>query len=465
MNARNRFVLISFVIFEFVLLNIILLTFYVFAVPGFTWSDNAFLNNFTILLLIFNLSWLFIILYIRVKDFYFNPNYKYVKNFALSFFFFIGIASTLMLVFQVDFFEPLTLIVPIFIFTYINILTHKFLLRFLKKNGTAKLISNALLISSESGYPKLKEFMNNISGHGYKLLGYLDDKEIMTTSHGSALEIIGNIKDLPDVLDNNSVDEIFITMSSLKEEKIKASIKVADNYGVRVTLVPENPTFIAENYKAGTMGDIAVFQLRQSPLDIFSNMVIKRLFDFLFALIIILLLSPIFLIIGVIILLDMKGPMLYTPTRKGEGGGTFKCYKFRTMSVCDNPLNGTKSTAKNDPRITAVGRILRKSDLDELPQFFNVLKGEMSVIGPRPHRSVLQNDFRKIVNDYMVRSYIKPGITGWAQVNGWRGPTVTEEQKKQRVKHDLWYIENWNFWLDLKIIFLTLFGRHRKNAF
>ena len=136
------------------------------------------------------------------------------------------------------------------------------------------------------------------------------------------------------------------------------------------------------------------------------------------------------------------------------------------MSVCDNPINGTQSTVKDDPRITKIGKYMRKLDLDELPQFFNVLKGEMSVVGPRPHRVNLDKDFRKIVNDYMVRHYVKPGITGWAQVNGWRGPTATKEQKKKRVWHDLWYIENWKFTLDVKIIFLTVFSRKtRTNAF
>lgn len=136
------------------------------------------------------------------------------------------------------------------------------------------------------------------------------------------------------------------------------------------------------------------------------------------------------------------------------------------MSVCDDPLNGTKSTVKNDPRITRVGRFLRKYDLDELPQFINVLRGEMSVVGPRPHRVNLQNDFRKIVDEYMVRHYIKPGLSGWAQVNGWRGPTETVRQKTERIKHDLWYIENWSLWLDIKIVFLTVFGRKsRQNAF
>ena len=465
MNAKNRFIITSIVLFEFTLLNIVLLVTIFLIIPEFAFNDDTFLNNLTVLFLIYNMSWLLIILYVRDNEFYSNPDSRYIKNFVLSLFFFIGFASTLVLIFKIDYFTRLTFILPIFIFSYINSFITRILLKYLKLRKIADLISNAILISSGKEYPKLLEFTKSITRHGYNILGYLDDKEAKTTSNGLGLEIIGNIKDLPTILDNNSVDEIFITLSSLKEKKIKSSIKIADNYGIRVKLVPENPIFIAKNYKAGTMGDIAVFQLRQSPLDNFSNMVLKRLFDFFFALVVIILLSPIYLIIGLIIYLDKKGPVFYTPQRKGEAGGSFKCYKFRTMSLCDNPLNGTKSTVRNDPRITPIGRILRKSDLDELPQFFNVLKGEMSVIGPRPHRIILQNDFRKIVNNYMVRSYIKPGITGWAQVNGWRGPTVTDEQKKQRVKHDLWYIENWNFWLDIKIIFLTLFGRHRKNAF
>ena len=158
--------------------------------------------------------------------------------------------------------------------------------------------------------------------------------------------------------------------------------------------------------------------------------------------------------------------IFYKPHRKGEADESFKCFKFRTMSECDNPKNGTRSTVKNDPRITRVGKFLRKYDLDELPQFINVLKGDMSVVGPRPHRTNLQTDFRKVVNDYMVRHYVKPGVSGWAQVNGWRGPTRTDTQKKERIKHDLWYIENWSFWLDMKIIFLTVFSRKtRQNAF
>jgi putative colanic acid biosynthesis UDP-glucose lipid carrier transferase len=416
-----------------------------------------------LLAIIYNFSWLFIILYIRNNEFYFNPDYGYFKSIITSLFFFVGFVMSLVILFKVSYFKRSTFIIPIFIFSYLNLIGHKYLLRTLKKRAS-HLFSNTLLIGSGYDIANLKDFTNAMAQYGYNIVGYLEDEDEKPKNELD-LKIFGDFEDLPKVLTDNSIDEIFIAMSDLDHEQILKSIEIADNFGVRVKLIPANPLLMSKNYKAVAMGELAVFKLRQSPLDHFNKSILKRLFDFCFALFILILCAPIFLLIGIIIYLDTKGPIFYSPYRKGEAGETFKCYKFRTMSVCDNPLNGTKSTIVNDPRITQVGKLLRKTDLDELPQFFNVLKGEMSVIGPRPHRINLQKDFRKSVNNYMVRSYIKPGITGWAQVNGWRGPTATKEQKDERIRHDLWYIENWSLWLDIKIIFLTLFGRHRKKAF
>ncbi|MCL4116681.1 UNVERIFIED_CONTAM: hypothetical protein GTU68_047680 [Idotea baltica] len=278
---------------------------------------------------------------------------------------------------------------------------------------------------------------------------------------------IGGLTDLPNILDTKQIDEIYINLPQQREDDIRTAIKTADVRGVRVNLVPETPLYVGEHYRSYSIGsNLPIYQLRKSPLDKFSNYLVKKAFDVVFAATVVLLLSPILLVIAILIKLDSKGPILYAPVRKGESGTAFRCLKFRTMSECDDPLNGTKSTTKNDPRITRIGSFLRKYDLDELPQFLNVLRGEMSVIGPRPHRTNLQDDFRKIVDDYMVRHYIKPGLTGWAQVNGWRGPTVTKIQKTERINHDLWYIENWSFFLDIKIVFMTVFSRKsRMNAF
>ncbi|WP_171036960.1 exopolysaccharide biosynthesis polyprenyl glycosylphosphotransferase [Maribacter algarum] len=463
MNSKNRFVLVNLLAIEFILLNFVLVVFLYFKLPQFSFNDTGFLLNMVKLGTIYNLSWLFIILYIRDNEFYFNADYRYMKNVLTSLFFFIGIVTTLALVFRIDYFVRSTFIIPIFIFSYLILISAKYLLRFLKDKGS-HLFSNTLLIGSGYKGNNLTGFINAMTQYGYNVMGYLEDRNVMTPNDLD-LSVSGEIDDLPDVLRDYSIDEIFVSMSDVKHEKIAEVIKVADDFGVRIKLIPENPLLMSKNYKAFTMGELAVFKLRQSPLDNFSLTILKRLFDFLFAFFILIAFAPIFLLIAILIYLDNRGPIFYTPYRKGEANRTFKCYKFRTMSVCEDPMNGTKSTEVNDPRITRVGKFLRKLDLDELPQFFNVLKGDMSVIGPRPHRIHLQNDFRSTVKNYMVRSYVKPGITGWAQVNGWRGPTVTEEQKNERVHHDLWYIENWSFWLDVKIIFMTVFGGHHKKAF
>ncbi len=463
MNSKNRFVLVNLLAIEFILLNLVLFLFLYFRLPEFSFSDNTFLVNMAKLGAIYNLSWLFIVLFIRDNEFYFNEDYGYFKNVLTSLFFFVGIVTTLVVLLKINYFARSTFIIPIFIFSYLVLISSKYLLKILKKRGS-HLFSNTLLIGSGYGDKSLARFTNAMTQYGYNVMGYLEGQD-KNLKNDLDLRIFGTINDLSDVLNNHSIDEIFISMSDMQHEMILNIVKIADDFGVRVKLIPENPLLKSTNYKANAMGDLAVFKLRQSPLDNFSLTVLKRLFDFLFALLVLIVLAPLFLLIAIFIYLDNRGPIFYTPHRKGEANKTFKCYKFRTMSVCEDPVNGTKSTEVNDPRMTKVGKLLRKVDLDELPQFYNVLKGEMSVIGPRPHRINLQNVFRSSVQNYMVRSYVKPGITGWAQVNGWRGPTVTVQQKNERVYHDLWYIENWSFGLDIKIIFMTLFGAHRKKAF
>ncbi|MEO1013402.1 MAG: exopolysaccharide biosynthesis polyprenyl glycosylphosphotransferase [Bacteroidota bacterium] len=444
-------------------MNIVFIAYLFFRLPDFSFTNIVIVNKIIGLAVIYNLSWLFIVLFVRDNEFYFSPDYRYLKSLLISIFFFVGFVTTWIIVLKIRDFSRSTYIFPIFIFTYLNLISHKYLLRYLRKKGS-HLFSNTLLIGSGYKTSGLVAFVNAMTQYGYNVTGYLEDMDEKPKNELD-LDVLDDISTLSHVLSTRLVDAIFVDMSNLAYVKILEVVQIADSFGVRVKLIPENPLLMSNSYKAITMGNLAVFKLRQSPLDNFNKTILKRLFDFSFALLIVVLFSPVFLIIAICIYLDSKGPVLYTPYRKGEGGKTFKCYKFRTMLVCDNPVNGSQSTKVNDPRITRVGKILRKADLDELPQFFNVLKGDMSVIGPRPHRINLQDDFRRSVNDYMVRSYVKPGITGWAQVNGWRGPTVTYEQKNERVLHDLWYIENWSFWLDIKIIFLTVFGEHHKKAF
>ncbi|MCB0665332.1 MAG: sugar transferase [Saprospiraceae bacterium] len=191
----------------------------------------------------------------------------------------------------------------------------------------------------------------------------------------------------------------------------------------------------------------------------------KRIFDLFFTLLALTLLFPVLLIISLIIKLESKGSVFYIPLREGKNNALFPCLKFRTMHAhqCDNPVSGNRSTVINDPRITRFGRFLRKYSLDELPQLFNVLRGEMSLVGPRPHRTQLGQEFRAHDLNYDLRHKVKPGLTGWAQVNGWRGSTKTLQQKIERIKHDLWYVSNRNLFLDLKIIWLTVFGGGLKD--
>jgi Undecaprenyl-phosphate glucose phosphotransferase len=277
-------------------------------------------------------------------------------------------------------------------------------------------------------------------------------------------KVVGKLKHIQAYLKDNPVDEILIALPIKPSKKVRKVLEIADYHGIRVKYIPDYQSLFGKNYKTTRYGQIDMVNVRQLPLDETFSFFIKNSFDKVFASVALLLLAPVFLIVALLIKLESPGPVFYTPTRIGKAGKPFRVYKFRSMRVNDEATGGRLSTQKDDPRITRLGKILRKYSLDELPQFMNVLLGDMSVVGPRPHRSFLNQQFQESIDKYMVRHYFKPGITGWAQVNGWRGPTDTAEQKAQRTRHDLWYVENWSLWLDIKIIYLTIFSRKAHSS-
>jgi putative colanic acid biosynthesis UDP-glucose lipid carrier transferase len=295
-----------------------------------------------------------------------------------------------------------------------------------------------------------------------RMIGFLDDSKVKS----ERLNVLGKISDFQKVFNEHNFNEVIITIDLSKEKEIHTLVNLAEYNGVRPSIVANYYSLFNRNFELKNFAGIPIVSIREVPLDPYAPRFWKRIFDMGFSLVILLLLLPVFIVIAIAIKIESKGPVFYQPIRVGKRGAEIMVYKFRSMRVSKNEADKKRSTSKNDDRITRVGKFIRKYSLDELPQFINVLKGEMSVVGPRPHRVDLNKRFQQTVQSYMVRQYIKPGITGWAQVNGWRGPTETKYQYIARTLHDLWYIEHWNFALDIYIIFLTVFGtKTRRNAF
>lgn len=312
---------------------------------------------------------------------------------------------------------------------------------------------------------KISSYFDSNPDFGFRIKGYLKSKSEECKVNQD--KVVGALKDIKQYLNQNTINEIVIALPyKSAKKKIKNIIHEADYHGTRVSYVPDYQGLFGKNFKIIHDGELDAVNVRQLPLDEIYAAVEKVIFDFLFSAMVLLLLSPLFVFISVLIKLDSPGPVFYCPMRVGRGGKNFKIFKFRTMHENDPVAGGSRSTQINDPRITKVGRVLRKYNLDELPQFLNVFLGEMSVVGPRPHRNFLNQQMKEHIDKYMLRYYFRPGITGWAQVNGWRGPTETEMQISQRTAHDLWYIENWSFMFDVKIIWQTIFSRKAyQNAF
>lgn len=290
---------------------------------------------------------------------------------------------------------------------------------------------------------------------GLRVLGQFQDAEFSAPEAGVQLPQLGALKDVPEYLSKHPVDQVWITLPLRAENKVQEIIHSLRFSTVDIRYVPNIFAFRLLNHSISEVEGLPVLNLSVSPMNSVNRMV-KLLEDKSVAFAILMLIWPLLLLIAALIRFDSRGPVLFKQKRLGWDGKTINVYKFRTM-VVHKEIRGQLSQAKaNDARVTPIGQWLRRTSLDELPQFINVLQGRMSVVGPRPHALEHNEKFKQQVQDYMWRHKVKPGITGWAQVNGWRGETDTLEKLSQRVDFDLYYIENWSLWFDLKIILLTI---------
>lgn len=319
-----------------------------------------------------------------------------------------------------------------------------------------------VIVGTNSTALRLQEELMSDAGFGYKLMGFFG----RWRPADFAGDYKGDIEDLDAYVKSHSIDEIYFTLSGEDEETIKKVTKIADDNVVQFYYVPQISRYVNRVFELHNVGAVSMLTTRNNPLKSSINRGIKRAFDILFSSLVLLILFPfVFIPVAIIIKITSPGPIFFKQMRTGYRGRDFMCWKFRTMHV--NADSDKVQATKDDPRKTKFGDFLRRSSIDELPQFINVFMGDMSVVGPRPHMLKHTEDYSKLIDKYMVRHLIKPGITGWAQVNGYRGLTEALWQMERRVEYDVWYIENWTFLLDLKIIVRTVLNaiQGEKNAF
>ncbi|MGQ7945095.1 undecaprenyl-phosphate glucose phosphotransferase [Flavobacterium sp. WC2509] len=320
------------------------------------------------------------------------------------------------------------------------------------------------------GANPMGERMNRILSkdltYGYRVMGFFDDESNETELKAP---VLGKFEDVENYLSSNQIDEMYVALHINQIEVINKLTALCERYMVRIRYIPDFQQYTKTNRVEVVFygnGNIPVLMLRKEPLEINFNRIVKQIFDFCFSLLVIVLVfSWLFPILIFLIKINSRGPVFFVQERSGRDNKAFPCFKFRTMYVNHNA--DSLQATKNDSRITKVGAFLRRTSMDELPQFLNVLLGNMSVVGPRPHMLSHTEQYSELINNFLVRQYTKPGITGWAQVNGFRGETNQLSDMVGRVEHDIWYLENWSFLLDLKIVYLTVVSVFRgdENAY
>ncbi|OUO79846.1 undecaprenyl-phosphate glucose phosphotransferase [Blautia sp. An249] len=354
----------------------------------------------------------------------------------------------------------------IYIFVFINIsadwivrLIIRYVLRDMRKRGLNQ--KQILLV----GYSRAaEEFIDRVLANpqwGYVIRGILDDN-IPSGTEYKGIKVIGRIANLMIILPANRLDEIAITLGLSEYYRLEEIVALCEKSGVHTKFIPDYNNIIpTKPYTEDILG-LPVINIRYVPLSNNFQAALKRLMDIVGSICAIILFSPVMLTASILVKATSKGPLIYKQERVGLHNKTFRMYKFRSMEIQKESEEKKAWTVKNDPRVTKIGKIMRRTSIDELPQLFNILKGDMSLVGPRPERPFFVEKFREEIPRYMVKHQVRPGLTGWAQINGYRGDTSI----RKRIECDLYYIENWSIGLDIKILFLTVFkGFVNKNAY
>lgn len=408
-------------------------------------------NSWSLFLLVLNSSWLVIIFYTNpfVVDKVYNP-IKIVGDISYTIFQHFLVTSTA--IYLLDFslvhkWGPALVYVVLLVFMIVWRLAFYYLLNRYHAKGYN--LKNIVIVGYGQIGKQLEDFFLQHPEHGFRVKGVFDDRNQVHPL------LVGKVDELENYLQSAPIEEIYCCLPYIKYGEIKKIIDLCEEKMIKVKVLMDYRAFSFKGLELERYDFIPVLNVSSVPLDSRKNQILKRIFDITFScFVIVFLFSWLFPLIALIIKLDSRGPVFFFQSRNGRGNVDFRCLKFRTMRV--NPESDTQQATKDDPRVTRIGALLRKTSIDELPQIFNVLEGSMSVVGPRPHPIILNEKYGLLISRYMTRHYVKPGITGLAQISGYRGETKEVSEMKNRVKLDRFYIQNWTFWFDIKIIFLTI---------
>lgn len=450
-NFSMRYLIPLNLLGELVIINILL------SIIFFSSSNLLFIDIF----IFSNIAWFLSTFF--TKNYYINQSpgiLTNILNLCTLLGFYILVFYTFSGVFHKNQFSD-NQILNYFLFLFISLLLWRiavffiFLKWLVKTNKNKK---NIVIVGLSTNSIFLKEFLVKHPEYGYVVLGFFSNNALNTTNE----KIIGTFSKVEHFVLNNNVTEIICSLEKVDKDILDSLINFAENNLITIKFIPDSTGVLGYNFVLSYLELIPLLLIRKNPFDELSNQYLKRSFDLLFSLVIIIfVLSWLMPIIACFILIDSKGRVFFIQKRSGLNNKAFNCFKFRTMNI--NEHAHTLQATKNDPRITKVGAFLRKTSLDELPQFFNTLWGNMSIVGPRPHPLKLTEEYSRKVDRYMVRHSVKPGITGLSQIMGYRGETKELYQMKMRARVDRFYIENWSFYLDLKVISFTIISMLKKN--